>query len=141
MARRFFPQSPLGKRYRLGTSGEGEEIEVIGVVKDAKYESLGEELRPMAYYPYSQRNWYLGNFEVSFSGALGAIGPEARSAVKDLTAALADPIWEVRRQAPVSLGRIGPDARAAVPALQKATADKHSLVQKAAKEALKQIGA
>jgi predicted permease len=84
MARRFFPQSPLGKRYRMGTSGEGEEIEVIGVVKDAKYESLGEEPRPMAYYPYSQRDWYLGNFEVSFSGAPGAIVPAVRQAIKEV---------------------------------------------------------
>src|SRR5262245_33647056 len=84
MARRFFPQSPLGKRYRMGTSGEGEEIEVIGVVKDAKYESLGEEPRPMAYYPYSQRNWYLGNFEVSFSGPPGAIVSTVRQAIKEV---------------------------------------------------------
>jgi predicted permease len=93
MARRFFPQSPLGKRYRMGTSGEGEEIEVIGVVKDAKYESLGEEPRPMAYYPYSQRNWYLGNFEVSFSGAPGAIVSAVRQAIKEVNRNL--PIAEV----------------------------------------------
>ena len=93
MARRFFPQSPLGKRYRMGTSGEGEEIEVIGVVKDAKYESLGEEPRPMAYYPYSQQNWYLGNFEVSFSGAPGAIVSAVRQAIKEVNRNL--PIAEV----------------------------------------------
>src|SRR5215470_1309311 len=93
MARRFFPQSPLGKRYRMGTSGEGEEIEVIGVVKDAKYESLGEEPKPMAYYPYSQRDWYLGNFEVSFSGAPGAIVSAVRQAIKEVNRNL--PIAEV----------------------------------------------
>ncbi|HKC88813.1 MAG TPA: FtsX-like permease family protein, partial [Blastocatellia bacterium] len=71
----------------------GEEIEVIGVVKNAKYESLGEEPRPMAYYPYSQRNWYLGNFEVSFSGAPGAIVSAVRQAIKEVNRNL--PIAEV----------------------------------------------
>jgi predicted permease len=93
MARRFFPQSPIGKRYRMGTSGEGEEIEVVGVVKDAKYESLGEKPRPMAYYPYSQRDWYLGNFEVRFSGAPGAIVSAVRQAIKEVNRNL--PVPEV----------------------------------------------
>jgi predicted permease len=94
MARRFFHQtSPLGKRYRLGTSGEGEEIEVIGVVKDAKYRNLGEKPQPMAYYPYSQQNWYLGNFEVSFSGEPGAIVSAVRQAIKEVNRNL--PIAEV----------------------------------------------
>jgi predicted permease len=93
MARRFFSQSPLGKRYRMGTSGNGEEIEVIGVVKDAKYNSLDEKPRPMAYYPYSQQNWYLGNFEVSFSGEPGAIVSAVRQAIKEVNRNL--PIAEV----------------------------------------------
>ncbi len=93
MARRFFSQSPVGKRYRMGTSGKGEEIEVIGVVKDAKYNSLDEEPRPMAYYPYSQQNWYLGNFEVNFSGEPGAIVSAVRQAIKEVNRNL--PIAEV----------------------------------------------
>jgi predicted permease len=96
MARRFFPnESPLGKRYRMGTSSEGDEIEVIGVVKDAKYRSLNEKAQPMAYYSYSQQNMnmYLGNFEVSFSGEPGAIAVAVRRAIKEVNGAL--PIFEV----------------------------------------------
>jgi len=94
MARRFFPQtSPVGKRYRMGTSGTGEEIEVIGVVKDSKYRSLSEKPQPMAYYPYSQQTWYLGNFEVRFSGEPGAIVSAVRQAIKDVNRNL--PIAEV----------------------------------------------
>jgi predicted permease len=94
MARRFFPQtSPVGKRYRMGTSGTGEEIEVIGVVKDAKYRSLSERPQPMVYYPYSQRDWYLGNFEVRFSGEPGAIVSAVRQAIKEVNRNL--PIAEV----------------------------------------------
>ncbi|MGH9767651.1 MAG: ABC transporter permease, partial [Blastocatellia bacterium] len=94
LARRFFPQaSPLGKRFRQGTSGEGEEFEVIGVVKDAKYRTLGEKPQPMAYYPYSQQSWYLGNFEVSFSGEPGAVVSAVRQAIKEVNRNL--PIAEV----------------------------------------------
>src|SRR5215813_2917085 len=94
MARRFFPQtSPVGKRYRMGTSGTGEEIEVIGVVKDSKYRSLSEKPQPMFYYPYSQRDWYLGNFEVRFSGESGAIVSAVRRAIKEVNSNL--PIAEV----------------------------------------------
>ena len=94
MARRFFPQmSPVGKRYRMGTTGEGEEIEVIGVVKDAKYRNLGERPQPMAYYSYSQHNWYLGNFEVRYSGEPGPIVSAVRQAIKEINRNL--PIAEV----------------------------------------------
>src|SRR5262245_49588694 len=93
-ARRFFSgTSPLGKRYRMGTSGEGEEIEVIGVVKDAKYRNLSEKTQPMAYYPYSQHSWYLGNFQVSFSGESSAIVAAVRRAIKEVNRNL--PIAEV----------------------------------------------
>jgi predicted permease len=94
MARRFFPQvSPLGKRFRMGTSGRGDEIEVIGVVKDAKYRSLSERPQPMAYYPHSQQDWYLGNFEVSFSGESDAVISAVRRVIKEVNPNL--PIFEV----------------------------------------------
>jgi len=93
-ARRFFPgESPLGKRYRNGPPGEGDEIEVIGVVKDAKYRSLYERPQPMTYYPYSQQGMYLGNFEVRFSGEPGAVAAAVRRAIKEVNGAL--PIFEV----------------------------------------------
>ncbi len=95
MARRFFPQeSPLGKRYRLGPSEEADEIEVIGVVKDAKYRSLDERPQPMAYYPYSQQTFFpLGNFEVSYSGEPGAVAAAVRRAIKEVDRNL--PIFDV----------------------------------------------
>jgi predicted permease len=94
LSRRFFPDaSPLGKRFRMGRSGREEEIEVVGVVKDAKYRNLAEKPQPMAYYPYAQQNWYLGNFEVSFSGEPGGIVSAVRQAIKDVNRNL--PIAEV----------------------------------------------
>jgi len=85
MAQRMFPNSsPLGKRFGMGGPEHSEDIEIIGVVKDAKYGNLMEEPRPMAYYPYSQSIIFLSNLEVSFSGEPGAITAETRRAIKDV---------------------------------------------------------
>jgi predicted permease len=53
MAQRLFPNvSPLGKHFGLKGPQASEEIEVVGVVKDAKYGTLKEQLKPMAFYPH-----------------------------------------------------------------------------------------
>src|SRR5262249_17015762 len=57
-ASRFWPgQNALGKRFSTG-GGDGPLIEVIGVAKDGKYFSLGEEPRPFVYRPLLQQ--YIG---------------------------------------------------------------------------------
>lgn len=85
LARRLFPDStPLGKRFGRGGPEHSEDIEVIGVVKDAKYGDLMEEPQPMAYYPYSQNINYLSNFEVNFLGDPSAIVAETRRAIKEV---------------------------------------------------------
>lgn len=85
MAQQLFRgSSPLGKRFGIGGLEHSEDIEVIGVVKDAKYGDLMEEPKPMAYYPYSQSINYLSNFEVNFSGDPGVIVAETRRAIKEV---------------------------------------------------------
>jgi predicted permease len=85
LARRLFPnEPPLGKRFGLGGAEHSDDIEVIGVVTDAKYGNLMEEPQPMAYYPYSQSIGFLNNFEVNFSGQPGAIISETRRAIKEV---------------------------------------------------------
>jgi predicted permease len=55
-ARRFWPgENPIGKRLRLG-SPEGELREIIGVARDTKVRTLGEEPRPYLYWPHLQRH-------------------------------------------------------------------------------------
>jgi predicted permease len=57
MARRFFEnESPVGRRFGIGVSEHSGDIEIIGVVKDAKYKSLREPNRPMFYLPFAQAN-------------------------------------------------------------------------------------
>jgi predicted permease len=94
MAQRFFPNaSPLGKRFGVNGPKSLDEIEVIGVVKDTKYESLTEQLRPMAYYPQSQRPGNVNNFVVRFSGPSDALVPQLRQTIKQVNPNL--PIDEV----------------------------------------------
>jgi putative ABC transport system permease protein len=57
LARRFFPKlNPVGKTLRIDDSGgrPGPLIEVVGLVKDAKYESLREDIHPTAFFPATQ---------------------------------------------------------------------------------------
>ena len=93
MAERIFPKrSPLGQRFGR-IPEDRERFEVIGVVKDAKYGSLTEQLRPMAYYSYVQQSEILSNFVVRFSGPEQSIVPPVRQAFHEVNRNL--PIDEV----------------------------------------------
>ena len=54
-ARRFWPgQDPLGKR--LSVSGpQGKLLEVVGVTRDGKYNTLGEAATPFFYLMHGHR--------------------------------------------------------------------------------------
>src|SRR5262249_53018379 len=53
MARYFFPnENPIGRRFSVNRPDES--IEIIGVVKDAKYEALWEEPLRIFYLPFLQ---------------------------------------------------------------------------------------
>jgi predicted lysophospholipase L1 biosynthesis ABC-type transport system permease subunit len=57
LAHRFFPNlDPVGKTFRIDdVSGKpGPPIEVVGVVKDSKYESVREEASAIAFFPVTQ---------------------------------------------------------------------------------------
>lgn len=60
---------------------------------------------------------------------LGSMGPHAKGAVPDLSAALQDPETAVRYNAALALYKIGPDARSAVGALRTALKDADPLVR------------
>ena len=56
LAKKFFAgQYPIGKHYRPEEGNRlGDPVEIVGVVKDAKYVELREENRPITYLPASQ---------------------------------------------------------------------------------------
>ena len=94
-ARWYLPGgSPIGRHFGLGGDpAHSNDIEVVGVVKDAKYESLRERPIPAAYYPYTQHVQYLNDFEVRYTGKPEVIISEVRQA-----------IGQVDRSLPVAYG-------------------------------------
>jgi predicted permease len=94
MARTYFPaESPIGHRFGFSAEHSGD-YEVVGVVKDAKYESLREKPTPMAFYSYTQSAQFLGDFTVRYTGDAGSIVQQIRQAFADVNGNL--PITEVR---------------------------------------------
>src|SRR5262249_23049782 len=54
-ARRYFPnQNPLGRRFSLTKPEAGEEREIVGVVKDAKFDHPRKENAPLVYLSHRQ---------------------------------------------------------------------------------------
>jgi predicted permease len=77
--------SPIGKHFGLGGDPKhSNDIEVVGVVKDAKYQNLGERRFPAAYFPYTQKVQYLNDFEVRYSGNPEVTISEVRQAVSQI---------------------------------------------------------
>jgi putative ABC transport system permease protein len=55
LAARFFPnEDPLGKRINRGSESQPSWTEIIGVVGDAKYNGLADEVQPAFYQPLAQ---------------------------------------------------------------------------------------
>jgi predicted permease len=69
MARRFFPDRPaIGQRFAIGeTPDHPGEIEIVGIVKDAKYTSLSEGSLMAAYLPCTQAVGFYSNFAVRYA--------------------------------------------------------------------------
>jgi len=85
-ARRFWPgQDALGKRVRLGKSVSAE---VIGVARDGKYVTLGEDPRPYIYFPMTQNYQSSAVLQARTVGdpapVIAAVRREAQALDKDL---------------------------------------------------------
>ena len=70
MQRIFFPnESAIGHHFGVGGDpAHAGDIEIVGVVKDAKYVGLGENQRMAAYFPYTQQTQKFFNFSVRYRG-------------------------------------------------------------------------
>jgi len=77
MARMYFRgESPVGRTFSITDEGLGgdahqadwQNIEVVGVAKDAKYVGLDEKPTPAVFYPHAQHVGYLYNFVARYTG-------------------------------------------------------------------------
>jgi predicted permease len=78
--RKYFPnENPLG--HRIGTSPEtSADMEVVGVLHDARYDSLRADIPPTEYVPYPQARLTNSVFEIRTAGAPAA----AMGSIRDL---------------------------------------------------------
>ena len=86
LARYFFKdENPLGRRFGVGRRGEGNDIEIVGVVRDGKGASLREETRRFVYVPYMQEE-SVGSltFYVRSNAAPDSVGDRLRAAVRKI---------------------------------------------------------
>ena len=81
-ARRYFPnESPLGRRFR-SEFGESGEVEIVGILRDAKYNSIRAAAPPTLYRPFGQSAQVAATFEVRTTGEPLAATPAVREAVR-----------------------------------------------------------
>ena len=87
-ARRYLPgHAVLGRRIFLN-GPDGPAAEVVGVVRDGKYRSLGEEPLPFFYAPLAQQYRSAMTLEVRTAGDPGAMLPLLRGRVRELAPTL-----------------------------------------------------
>ena len=89
LARTLFPSgSPIGRDYGRGGPEHAGDIEVIGVVKDVKYNNLDEPQQPGDYLPYTQSFQYLRDFQVRYAGDPATLIRSLRQTIHDVDGTL-----------------------------------------------------
>lgn len=83
-ARKYFPDdSPIGQRFGFSIEDSGQ-LEIVGVLRDAKYNSVRDPTPPTMYVPYLQTRFGGPVFEVRTAGdPVGAMGA-IREAVRQI---------------------------------------------------------
>jgi macrolide transport system ATP-binding/permease protein len=99
-AKKFFEGgSPIGRRILLGDQAKQRDIEIIGVAKTARYNSIKEKTTPpLVYVPYTQDLAGLGGmfFELRTAGDPLAMIPTVRRLVREANASV--PVANVNTQ-------------------------------------------
>jgi predicted permease len=91
-AKTLFPiGNPIGRHYGVGDDKPENDVTVIGVVKDVKFDQLAEEPVNLDYLPYTQRPWGFGDFEVRYTGDFAPV-----------TAAVQQTIHSIDRNLPIT---------------------------------------
>ncbi len=99
MAHRYFAgQDPLGQKFRWAGDKTGTQIEIVGVVRDAKYASLRRDVAPTVYVSYLQNLQAVGavHFEVRIAQNPSDLIPVVHRLVQEIDKNL--PLYEVKTQ-------------------------------------------
>ena len=91
----FGNESPIGKRFSFGSENLNE-IEIVGLARDAKYTSQRDEIEPTVYQSFRQELKSAVVFEVRTAGdPMSFVGP-IRAAMRELDSNL--PLSNIRTQ-------------------------------------------
>ena len=86
-ARKFFPgASPLGQYFGYSPDSSGTQMEIVGVIRDTKYNSVREPAPATMYVPYEQTRAVGMTFELRTTGDPRAIVNSVREAVRQVDA-------------------------------------------------------
>jgi predicted permease len=113
MARRFWPdENAIGKRFRVW-GVEGQHVEVVGVAKDGKYMTLGEDPQPFLFLPLEQNYSSQMTFLVQTEGNPQHMVTSVRKEIQALDAEL--PIFGIKSMDEyMSKHYVGPEAIASL---------------------------
>jgi predicted permease len=94
--RKYFPnENPIGKRFGSSLETAGQQ-EIVGVLRDAKYNSVREDAPPTMYVPYPQARLGGTVFELRTAAASTSIMGAVREAVRQIDSNL--PVTDVSTQ-------------------------------------------
>ncbi|MDE1177158.1 MAG: ABC transporter permease [Edaphobacter sp.] len=78
------PGNPIGRHIHIKNNDPENEYEIIGIVKDAKFESLQERTENVNYLSYVQQPWTFGDFEVRYNGDFSDVSSSVQQAIKSI---------------------------------------------------------
>jgi predicted permease len=94
MVRKYFKgRDPIGQRF----GGDTPDVEIVGVVADARVNSVRESATPMAFYPLDPTPGYVGSMHVRTAADPDVTGDALRRALREI-----EPNLPVDRVAPIS---------------------------------------
>jgi predicted permease len=103
-ARKYFPnENPIGRKFGTGP-GATAENEIVGVLHDAKYDSVRDATPPTMYVPYIQRRAGSAVFEVRTAGVPSSVMGAIREAARQIDSTL--PLTDVSTQLEQLEGRL-----------------------------------
>jgi predicted permease len=95
-ARKYFPnEDPIGRRFGSSVESSGD-LEVVGVLRDAKYDSVRDAAPPTMYVPYQQTRVGSPVFEVRTAGLPTSAAGAVREAVRQIDPNL--PLMDISTQ-------------------------------------------
>ncbi|HET7696898.1 MAG TPA: ABC transporter permease [Vicinamibacterales bacterium] len=83
-ARRFFPGGAVGRTIRFGGQ-PGRPLQIVGIVRDAKYNSLRTAAKPLMFVPYAKMTRTLRSLEVRSTMPMASLAGPVREALSSVS--------------------------------------------------------